>query len=510
VSAKSSVASDSQASRERAQERPGEGSSGSVWAELFNVRLMRDWSTTLASAAFHFLLIVVLASWTIDAGQPGPNRELVLLPAVDVPSVELAEPVIQPTENFQQKQDAQLADQVESPLAGEISKLVDPAQNQNQSQQTAASAVQLPDLQQDLPWQQAVPAKSGGGFQGRSGQLQRELLAARGGSAATEDAVTRALAWIAAHQLEDGSWNFNHHVLELGKRSPNPGKPMTSTGATGLALLPFLGKGYTHKNDNPYRDQIDKGLYYLMGHQIIGPNGGDLQDGTMYGHGLAALALCEAYAMTRDPALLQPATEAVQFIEYAQHEQGGWRYQPKQPGDISVLGWQIMALKSALLGDIQVSSSTTGLAEYFLDRVQQADGAYYGYQRPGKMISCTSIGLLSRMYLGWGRDDPRLHQGVAFLSREGPSKTDIYYNYYATNVLCHYGGPQWDRWNDEQKAYLIKTQSSKGYTAGSWYFPHPHAEVGGRLYVTCMSAMILEVYYRHMPLYSDDALEFTF
>ena len=463
-----------------------------------------------ASAAVHFILLIILALWVAPTGPRGNSGDITLLPYEQLPEDLSLIQTVTPVEISKAQDTMQQELQTDSAMAGELTKLTEPLPNQMATNSQAATLETMSDLQKNLPWQMAVPSKSGGGFQGRSGELKQQLLSARGGSPATEDAVERALRWIAAHQLPDGSWSFNHHEVEIGKLSPNPGEPLTRTGATGLALLPFLGKGYTHMNENPYRDQIERGLYFLRANMIIGPNGGDLQDGSMYGHGLAALALCEAYAMTEDPALRSEATQAVRFIEYAQHGEGGWRYQPKQPGDISVFGWQLMALKSALLGDIKVDSTTIGMAEFWLDRVQQADGAYYGYQHPGKMVSPTSIGLLSRMYLGWPKEDPRMHKGVDFLSDEGPSKTDMYYNYYATNVLCHYGGPQWEGWNDELKAYLIKTQSRKGYTTGSWYFDEKHSRVGGRLYVTCLSAMILEVYYRHMPLYSEKSLDFTF
>ena len=68
-------------------------------------------------------------------------------------------------------------------------------------------------------------------------------------------------------------------------------------------------------------------------------------------------------------------------------------------------------------------------------------------QRPSKSPGPTAIGLLIRMYTGWDHYDPRLQRGVAFLASEGPSKTDMYFNYYATQVMHHYGGPHWPDWN---------------------------------------------------------------
>ena len=480
------------------------------WLSLLSIDDLRGGISFFASAAFHFLLLLILASWMVPTGPGGETGELVLLPAEDPLPDLLVDPTQNPIEISTAQDVVEQQLQAESAAVGELAELVDPAMNQLAEAEQAMTVDTTSELQKNLPWDKAIPSNKGGGFEGRSGDVKAQLLAARGGSPATEDAVERALKWIAAHQLEDGSWSFDHHKAEIGKYSPNPGDPLTATGATGMALLPFLGKGYTHMNDNPYRRHIEEGLYFLRANQAVGPNGGDLQMGSMYGHGLASIALCEAYAMTGDPGLKEAATEAIRFIEYAQHDQGGWRYEPKQPGDISVFGWQLMALKSGLLGDIKVSSSTIGLAEFWLDKVQQGGGAYYGYQHPGKMISPTSIGLLSRMYLGWPKEDRRLRRGVDYLAEEGPSQSDMYYNYYATNVLCHFGGPKWEKWNEKLKAYLIKTQSRKGFTTGSWYFDDKHAEVGGRLYVTCLSAMILEVYYRHMPLYSEKSLDFTF
>ena len=89
------------------------------------------------------------------------------------------------------------------------------------------------------------------------------------------------------------------------------------------------------------------------------------------------------------------------------------------------------------------------------------------------------------MYLGWNHDRPALVQGVIFLSETGPSLADskpysnnIYYDYYATQVLHHFGGDLWLVWNAAMRDYLVATQSQSGHSAGSWYFEAPNGGPG--------------------------------
>ncbi|MCC9605516.1 terpene cyclase/mutase family protein [Blastopirellula sp. JC732] len=459
----------------------------------------------MSSLLFHMVLILALGLWVLrDDRSEGPVGII----------VGEADPVVPITEI--PKWEPQVADiqgEVVNDSTFAINELAQQLA-QTAPSETPMSAIPPPAIMfTDSAPLTSLPPAGAGGFAGRDPANQDGLLQQRGGSQATQDAVERALAWIAAQQNEDGHWDFNHRNGPLGARATDPGSAKALMGATGLALLPFLGKGYTHLRESPYQETVTNGLYYLRTHMKISNKGGDMTGESpfgMYCHGLAAIALCEAYAMTEDPELRQEAQEAVKFIEFAQHSGGGWRYQPGEPGDTSVFGWQLMALKSALIGGLQVSSPRIGLAEHFLDTVQSDGGANYGYQRPGKQPSTTAIGLLSRMYLGWKKDDRRLLRGTKFLAKEGPSKRDMYYNYYATNVMAHQGGPDWTKWNDELSNYLIKTQSNALFDAGSWRFDDPYIAEGGRLYTTCLAAMILEVYYRHMPLYSDQSIDFKF
>jgi hypothetical protein len=199
--------------------------------------------------------------------------------------------------------------------------------------------------------------------------------------------------------------------------------------------------------------------------------------------------------------LADPAERAVRFIVESQHEEGGWRYFPKQSGDTTVTGWQLMALQSAQLAGLDVPADTLERVDRFLDTKQDPSGSYYGYMRPGQSPTPTAVGLLSRMYLGWNQFDPRILQGVHYLYQMGPSQSDMYFNYYATQVLHHLSADGWPAWNRQLRDYLIRLQETEGHEQGSWFRRDPHNEVGGRLYTTAICAMTLEVYYRYMPLY---------
>ena len=230
----------------------------------------------------------------------------------------------------------------------------------------------------------------------------------------------------------------------------------------------------------------------------------------MYGHALATIALCEAYGMTRDEELRDAAQGALDFVAYCQDaHSGGWRYNPSESGDTTVTAWMLMALKTGQIVNLNVQSPCFELANKFLDSVQSTDGSQYGYIDRRPKPATTAAALLSRMYLGWTHDRPALALGVGHLKAIGPLKESLYFDYYASQVLFHYygkdsNGQDWVRWNKTLREHLIDTQDHDGHSNGSWYFKSEQSAAGGRLYNTAMATMILEVYYRHMPLYGDE------
>ncbi|MCS7238810.1 MAG: hypothetical protein NZ899_11160 [Thermoguttaceae bacterium] len=368
-----------------------------------------------------------------------------------------------------------------------------------------------------------------------------------GGSESTETAVEMGLAFLRAYQFPDGRWRFDAvpegctpfpELERFGSVSGGAeGAYRADTAATALAVLAFLGAGYTHQG-GLYREAVAKGLRWLVNQQK--PDGSIFSDETepkrgarMYAHGMASIALCEAYGMTRDSALRGPAEAAVQFILFAQDPKyGGWRYTkaPDQPtwvreSDTSVSGWQLLGLWSARLAGLSVPEERLRMVSKWLDTAAVEGGQKYCYSpfvKPDERapapheanLAMSAEGLLMRILLGWRRDMPQLGAGVNNLSQSppiidlrSPTARDAYYWYYATQVLFYFQGEPWQRWNRRMQETLLSTQVKDGPFAGSWDPLRPvedrWAAVGGRIYVTALHLLMLEVYYRHLPLFEN-------
>jgi hypothetical protein len=342
----------------------------------------------------------------------------------------------------------------------------------------------------------------------RDPRVRAVVVRTEGGTTLTEAAVARGLRWIARHQNRDGSWSIHaFHRGECRGRCEDRGSIRSDAGGTALALMAMLGAGQTHRT-GIYRDRVAHGLQYLL--SIQEPDG-DLRGDSdrmagMYVQAQAALVLCDAFKVTGDEALRQPAQKAIEFICIAQHPAGGWRYVPFEAGDTSVIGWQLMAIHSARAAFLEVPQDVLDRASGYLDAAQTTrDGSRYAYQpRERATPTMTAEGLLSRMYLGWNKSDRGLARGVEWLVKHHlPERREpnIYYWYYATQVVHHWGGEAWIDWNRHIQDVLVVTQENRGHEAGSWDPNTPHGHQGGRLYMTALACCTLEVYYRHAPLY---------
>lgn len=359
-----------------------------------------------------------------------------------------------------------------------------------------------------------------------SAAAKASLVRSMGGNSASEAAVAHGMRWLAKHQFQDGGWSFEHEAHPDCKGACTQQGSLKGgcrTGATGMALLAFLGGGHTHQNGD-YQKEVKNGVDFLLKNAKSTPQGLDLcpnvvANEKMYVQGLCTIALSELAALTKDNRVKSAATGAVQFIAQGQNpKSGGWRYVPypasQDPGDTSVVGWQVMALKSAKNAKLPVPGSTFKGAELYLNAAQVEGGSKYVYDLSQKAPTptMTAAALLCRMYLGWDRKNKGLQEGVKYLAASKPAPNNMYYNYYATQVMHHWGGDEWTAWNGVMRDQLVRTQKTAkdGHMQGSWDLSDPHGATGGRLYMSCLCIMTLEVYYRHLPIYRREGLKVEF
>lgn len=341
----------------------------------------------------------------------------------------------------------------------------------------------------------------------------------------TELSIERGLQFLTEHQRRDGSWSLGDYDSRSAMQS--------DTAATALALLCFQGAGYTHRQFK-YEVACKAALDWLISHQR--ENGDLYQRSTpssdanawLYSHSIATLALCEAYGMTQDESIKVSAQRAVNFLVASQDPiGGGWRYSPRLGSDTSVTGWVMMAFKSAELAGLEVPSTVYVGINRWIENSKSREAPYlyrYNWQansptnQHGRVPtpSMTSVGLLMRLYLGWRRDNENMQKGAQWLLGRLPGEgtlqapmRDTYYWYYATQVMFHVGGEKWRKWYGTLYPLLIRTQVTDGEYAGSWDpmkpIPDAYGEYGGRLYVTTLNLLSLEVYYRHLPIYEATA-----
>jgi hypothetical protein len=462
----------------------------------------------MVSLSLHVVLLLALAIWTVRHNVVERLRlELAFGPAQG------------------EAGQAEVVDAADEPAVVEIEK-PDGEPPAMSAEVASLPAVAPPEPQPAPDAMESVADQSGGrseavemiaigtSLSGRTGMSKERLLGEAGGNEATETAVALALEWLVRQQQKDGLWSLQRPYAD-GSAQEN------RLAASAMALLALQGAGNTTR-EGKYREAVAKCWKALGRGQTaegtfdVGPM---LDQHAMYAHAQATIAACEAYGISKDPALEEPARKAIAYALGAQMPDGGWRYHPPGPnqdnrGDMSVSGWYLMALKSGEMAGLDVPAAAYENLRRFLDAVFVSDAKGFGYQiSPNQKFfefrpALTAEGLLCRQYLGWRRDDPRLVSGVELLLREAPidfdyRKKNVYAWYYATQVCHHMGGSAWKRWNARMQELLLPAQVQTGRDKGSWDPANDQwGHVGGRLFMTSLCTCMLEVYYRHLPLYA--------
>lgn len=457
-------------------------------------------------------LLTVRLSNITPKRQPKPPQRPVFVPRsraleVEEPLPELARP---------------LPEKVEAPPAESIADREFVAQR-------GTTDLEAPSLRRPTALNRPVlgtGASSARSNQGNEGELfhgrgrgRAETLARHGGSTGTENAVTRGLFWLAAHQDNDGGWDvngFNRHCQSF-TQCFGKGQPQFDVGVTALATLAFLGAGHSPAKPSTFSEVVRKALNYLLKLQEKAGNFSPVVDEFFYNHSIATLAMAEAYGIHNDVRYHRSARRALEFSAKAQQSGGGWDYTTERTGrnDLSITGWQIMAMKTAQELDIPFDTSMLERTRGFLGRCIRRDGtALYadsGVAAGRKGINMVAVGMLSRLYVGDSPDAPGIRHAQDRILRNPPEleKTydwerhfqSSYYVYSATLAMFQLGGAPWEAWNHFLKQSVLPHQSAAPHEDGSW---EPDGNwlgvMGGRLASTALNVLTFEVYYRYPPL----------
>lgn len=445
--------------------------------------LIQDSPPWLVSAVFHMLVVIILGLIVI---KPDLTNEFLL----QFSSMEAEIPVV---------------GELDLPIGvpeGEMNAALGPQANLDVTEVLSEVSTTDPLLTNDSLTGEVDPIRLA--LSGREAGMQQALLGAYGGTGGTQRAVMEALKWLARNQGRKGLWSLQGPYDE-GANNEN------FEAASAMALIAFQGAGYTPQSDKsgPFTEVVARGWTALLAKQDVSGNFFQSGQGTsqLYTQAFCTIALCELYGMTRDERYREPAQRAINYCVSVQAPEGGWKYFPGSGSDLSVTGWFVMALQSARMAGLEVPSRTLLKVDDFLDSVSYEYGSHYAYQEGSAATrSMTAEGLLCRQYLGWKRDDDRLVRGADYLLDHLPewsrSERDAYYWYYATQVCHHMEGKHWQTWNKVMRELIPLHQVKEGRERGSWDPDGFRWDAkGGRLFITCLSTYMLEVYYRHLPIY---------
>lgn len=329
---------------------------------------------------------------------------------------------------------------------------------------------------------------------------ERKQASTEGGATSAAPAevrgeVVKALEWLAASQEEDGSWDPE----KWG------GQPQYEVGLSALAVLAFLGAGQTQQQGH-FADSVERGLQHLMEQQDEDGLMGPAFSSALYNHGIATIALLEAYAITHDAALKDPITSALAFIRENQGEEGAWGYLSvgSRP-NTSVTAWQLQSLLLAGSLDWPEAREAAEKGMAWLSNTVDKSGRA-GYHRKGDFpygpqnlsamaAFCLFVGDSEK---GDDEAEESMSRSLTWAMAQLPERVDYCRWYYLSHAL-HAAGVQKKGVASPQSAplaeldrSLVANQLTEGPNSGSWDPSDQWSGAGGRVYSTAMAALALQ------------------
>lgn len=311
-----------------------------------------------------------------------------------------------------------------------------------------------------------------------------------------DESIQQAVQFLSKSQQPSGAWSFNSYG--------------ESTAATSLAIMAFMAAGYVPE-EGPYGDQINRGIDWVLAHQA--DNGlvvHHKSHGPMYSHGISTLMLAEVAGMLkgeREKKCREVLERAIKLIIAAQNvpkdkrNAGGWRYnQTSKDSDLSVTGWQLLALRAAKNIGCDISADQIDKAVAYVRHCRGRNNVGFAYQ-PGGAPSATrtGTGILALEICGQHHTKDALEAGDYLVQR--PLHPDEFYYfygaYYCSVGMFQMGGEYWRKTRDAIVPQLLEMQKHDG----SWLATKGSEKEAGKVYATSLAVLALAVEYQYLPIY---------
>jgi hypothetical protein len=315
-------------------------------------------------------------------------------------------------------------------------------------------------------------------------------------NAAVDNAVMRGLEYLSQVQKPSGAWETD----SFGE----------STASTSLAVMSFLSVGFV-PGEGQYGKQMSRGIRWVIEHQ---EDNGMLvhrkSHGPMYSHGISTLMLAEVIGMVEesDAQSVRRALErAIRLILSAQAQNkqqrhaGGWRYQAdSKDSDLSVTGWQVLALRAAKDVGCDVPVEAIEDAIEYVNLCAARDNRGFGYQPGnGATPTLTGVGILALEVCGDHHSPAAMGSAEYLLERPlTPGSNYFFYGVYYTAVgMYKVGGTYGEATRQHTIDMLLKLQQPDG----SWISEHSTERRVGAIYSTSLSVLALAIDYGYLPIY---------
>jgi hypothetical protein len=294
-----------------------------------------------------------------------------------------------------------------------------------------------------------------------------------------ETSYLKGLKFLVTSQQTDGSWSDQYG------REP---------GVVGLAVMAMLAHG-DDPNTGPYKDAIRRGIRYILSKADAQTGQIGEQSRTMYSHGLATLALAEAYGAVDEPSIGPVLQRAVDLILASQKRNplGAWRYQATSTdADTTVSGAQMAALFAARNAGLNIPDEAIEKGLKYYKTCQDSSGGICYSGPGGPNPTLTAIGMLVYT-LGRQQDTPTYRAAASYFKQSfGQSANYPYYHeYYASQAAFHCDEQTWQAWNAANIVRMVRAQGPKGGWDNQF----------GNTFGTSAALLSMALNYRYLPIY---------